>query len=207
MCIIVDANRLGIFLRDPPGEDAAPIHKWLSAGRGSIVYSDGGGFTKEVQGRARERLLQYSRAGRRGSCRRSNSSTTRMPCKDGPGPTIPTFSRWRGQPGSGFFTPVMPSSWRTSRTESSSGVRGARSTPARPMPACSPDRPVRDRASRHRGHDDGPRNDSSRSARARVAPVATVSCPSTTSTAPRTRRSACTAAPRPPASGARAAST
>ena len=63
MCIIVDANRLGIFLRDPPDEDAAPIHKWLSAGRGSIVYSDGGGFTKEVQGRARERLLQYSRAG------------------------------------------------------------------------------------------------------------------------------------------------
>ena len=63
MCIIVDANRLGIFLQDPPDKDAAPIHKWLAAGHGSIVYSDGGNFTDEVRGRARERLLQYSRAG------------------------------------------------------------------------------------------------------------------------------------------------
>ena len=63
MCIIVDANRLGAFLADSPGEDAAPLRDWLDRG-GRIVYSTGGAFAKEVGRRTRDRLLTYVRAGR-----------------------------------------------------------------------------------------------------------------------------------------------
>ena len=63
MCIIVDANRLGAFLADPPGEDAAPLRAWLDRG-GRIVYSTGGVFAREVGRRTRDRLLTYARAGR-----------------------------------------------------------------------------------------------------------------------------------------------
>ena len=64
MCIIVDANRMGAFLADPPEEDAAPVRRWIDTGRGSVVYSTGGKFAEEIQGRARQRLLRYSQAGR-----------------------------------------------------------------------------------------------------------------------------------------------
>ena len=64
MCIIVDANRMGALLADPPEEDAAPVRRWIDTGRGSVVYSTGGKFAKEIQGRARQRLLRYSQAGR-----------------------------------------------------------------------------------------------------------------------------------------------
>ena len=60
MCIIVDANRLGAFLADPPGEDAAPLRAWLNRG-GRIVYSTGGVFAKEVGHAARERLRTWVR--------------------------------------------------------------------------------------------------------------------------------------------------
>ena len=63
MCIIVDANRMGDFLADPPGDDAAPIRRWLDTGRGSVVYSTAGKFAQEIGGRARQRLLRYSQAG------------------------------------------------------------------------------------------------------------------------------------------------
>ena len=65
MCIIVDTNKLGAFLADPPDDDSRPIHKWLERGAGSIVYSTGGKFTKEIRGRrARAKLTNYVRAGR-----------------------------------------------------------------------------------------------------------------------------------------------
>ena len=64
MCIIVDANRMGAFLADPPEEDAAPVRRWIDTGGGSVVYSTGGKFAEEIQGRARQRLLRYSQAGR-----------------------------------------------------------------------------------------------------------------------------------------------
>ena len=44
MCIIVDANRIGAFLADPPEKDAAPVRRWIDAGKGSVVYSTGGKF-------------------------------------------------------------------------------------------------------------------------------------------------------------------
>ena len=62
MCIIVDANRLGAFLADPAGDDAAPLRAWVDRG-GRIVYSTGGAFAREVGRRTRDRLLTYVRAG------------------------------------------------------------------------------------------------------------------------------------------------
>ena len=64
MCIIVDANKLGAFLADPPDEDSRPIHKWLDRDAGSIVYSTGGRFAQEIQGRVKAKLADYVRAGR-----------------------------------------------------------------------------------------------------------------------------------------------
>ena len=64
MCIIVDANKLGTFLADPADDDSRPIHEWLDRGVGSIVYSTGGRFAKEIRGRAKTRLENYVRAGR-----------------------------------------------------------------------------------------------------------------------------------------------
>ncbi|MDE0130393.1 MAG: hypothetical protein OXQ86_12640 [Gammaproteobacteria bacterium] len=64
MCIIVDADRLGIFLSDPIAEDAAPIHKWLKQGWGKLVYSTSGKFSTEVGGPSKRRLAEHSRAGR-----------------------------------------------------------------------------------------------------------------------------------------------
>ena len=64
MCIIVDTNKLGAFLADPADEDSRPIRKWLDRGAGSIVYSTGGKFAQEIQGRVKARLTGYVRAGR-----------------------------------------------------------------------------------------------------------------------------------------------
>ena len=60
----MDANKLGDLLADPASEDFRPIHDWLIRGRGSIVYSADGRFAAEIQGRARDRLADYARAGR-----------------------------------------------------------------------------------------------------------------------------------------------
>ena len=63
MCIIVDANKLGSFLADPPDEDSAPIREWLDKG-GNLVYSTGSTFAREIVGRAKGRLEVYVRAGK-----------------------------------------------------------------------------------------------------------------------------------------------
>ena len=64
MCIIVDANKLDVFLADPADEDSRPIRKWLGLGAGSIVYSTEGKFAQEIRGRAKAKLADYVRAGR-----------------------------------------------------------------------------------------------------------------------------------------------
>lgn len=65
MCIIIDANKMGGFLTEPPNQAAAaaPIHDWLRKKGGKIVYSTGGKFAAEVRGRAQERLTLYARSG------------------------------------------------------------------------------------------------------------------------------------------------
>ena len=66
MCIIVDADKLGEFLAEPPSEDSAPIHQWLNRrhGRGKIVYSTGGHFAREISRTRRIKLAAYVRSGK-----------------------------------------------------------------------------------------------------------------------------------------------
>ena len=64
MCIIVDANRLGIFLAERSGEDAVPIRQWLDTRGGSLVYSTGGQFANELKGKAKGKLAAYHQAGK-----------------------------------------------------------------------------------------------------------------------------------------------
>ena len=63
MCIIVDNNKLNVFLADPADEDSMPVRKWLDRGAGSIVYSTGGKFA-EIPGRAKAKLARYVQAGK-----------------------------------------------------------------------------------------------------------------------------------------------
>ncbi len=63
MCLIVDADRMGIFLETPEHADAKPVHQWLRRGVGRLVYSTGGKFDSELYRRARELLGAYRRAG------------------------------------------------------------------------------------------------------------------------------------------------
>lgn len=63
MCIIVDTNRIGLLLKEPPGDDTYPIFRWLQKGHGTIVYSTGGVFSEELTKRARRRFREWSRAG------------------------------------------------------------------------------------------------------------------------------------------------
>ena len=66
MCMIVDANKLGVFLAEPPHEDAWPIHQWLErpAGAGALVYSTGGKFADELGSKAKHKLASYRRTGK-----------------------------------------------------------------------------------------------------------------------------------------------
>ena len=66
MCIIVDANKLGEFLANPPNDDAAPIRQWLERpnGAGTLVYSTGGKFAGELGHKARTKLAVYAQAGK-----------------------------------------------------------------------------------------------------------------------------------------------
>ena len=66
MCIIVDADKLGKVLAEPPDQDAAPIHDWLNRrlSSGVVVYSTGGRFAKEVVGGSRTKLADYARSGK-----------------------------------------------------------------------------------------------------------------------------------------------
>ena len=63
MCIIVDANRIGGLLGDPPDADAAPVRDWIESGKGRIVYSTGGQFANEIGGKAKLKLQAYVQAG------------------------------------------------------------------------------------------------------------------------------------------------
>ena len=56
MCIIVDANRINGLLSDPADEDSAPVRRWIESGRGSIVYSTGGQFSKEIVGKSKGKI-------------------------------------------------------------------------------------------------------------------------------------------------------
>ena len=56
MCIIIDANVLSKFLADPPSPDAGPIHNWINNMGGTIIFSTGGKFNKEIGRHARNRL-------------------------------------------------------------------------------------------------------------------------------------------------------
>ena len=64
MCMIVDANVLGMFLLQPKNKDIEPIYDWLQRGWGSIVYSTGGQFQTDIDARNRQRLAGLVRAGR-----------------------------------------------------------------------------------------------------------------------------------------------
>ena len=64
MCIIVDANRLGKLLTEPPDEDAAPIRRWLQRPGGTLIYSTSGKFAEEIGAKARRQLASYRRAGK-----------------------------------------------------------------------------------------------------------------------------------------------
>jgi len=64
MCIIVDTDRLGVFLSNPTADDALPIHEWLTQRGGKLVYSAGGQFGAEIGGRSKRRLAEHYRAGR-----------------------------------------------------------------------------------------------------------------------------------------------
>ena len=63
MCLIVDANRLGDFLTEPPKDAVQPIRRWLRGG-GKIVYATGGKFADEIGARARAQLAELDRSGR-----------------------------------------------------------------------------------------------------------------------------------------------
>ena len=56
MCIIVDANRLGVFLAEPTQDEVRPIYDWLRRRKGKLVYSTGGQFASEVGRGLREKL-------------------------------------------------------------------------------------------------------------------------------------------------------
>lgn len=59
MCIIIDKNKHGPFLQEPPTEDMQPIHDWIRKQGGKLVYSTGGKFSEEFSGRAKARLDVY----------------------------------------------------------------------------------------------------------------------------------------------------
>ncbi len=63
MCMIVDANVLGRFLLQPKHGDIAPIYHWLEQGWGSIVYSTGGQFKRDIDFRSQRRLHRLVQAG------------------------------------------------------------------------------------------------------------------------------------------------
>ena len=64
MCIIVDADRIGRFLRDPTDDDSEPIRRWIDRGGGVVVYATEERFRKEIVRSAKDRLAEYVRAGK-----------------------------------------------------------------------------------------------------------------------------------------------
>lgn len=64
MCIIIDTNKLDLFLKEPPDKDMQPVHNWLNRRGGSLVYSNSDKFSKEISSRARRRLDEYLQSGK-----------------------------------------------------------------------------------------------------------------------------------------------
>lgn len=64
VCVIIDRNKHGPFLQEPPTEDMQPIHDWIKKQGGKLVYSTGGKFSEEFSGKARTRLDVYRQANR-----------------------------------------------------------------------------------------------------------------------------------------------
>lgn len=64
MCIIVDANRLGVLLSRRTNEDVKPIHDWLDDRQGMIIYSTGGEFENDVSEGARRALAELVKSGK-----------------------------------------------------------------------------------------------------------------------------------------------
>lgn len=88
MCLVIDANKLSDFLKNPPTADTRPILAWMSPGAarrqrrghaaatsggrgGVVVYSTVGKFASEVSRAARGRLDELRRAGRARFCNES----------------------------------------------------------------------------------------------------------------------------------------
>ena len=59
MCIIVDSNQWGDFLKYK--EDMKPIHQWLENQNGKLVYSNHETFKREIN---QKTFIEYSRAGK-----------------------------------------------------------------------------------------------------------------------------------------------
>ena len=53
-----------MFFAEPMSQDAAPIHRWLNRGRGTVVYSTEGKFSTEIVGDARRKLADLVRDGK-----------------------------------------------------------------------------------------------------------------------------------------------
>ena len=63
MCIIIDANMMGLFLQEPQNEDMKVIHQWLQR-RGKLAYSDYGKLGYETLGTFKRWLMKNERLGR-----------------------------------------------------------------------------------------------------------------------------------------------
>ena len=64
MGMIVDTNRLSVFLRRPDNEDVVPIHEWLNKGWGKVIYSTGGNFKRDINEFAINALNELARVGK-----------------------------------------------------------------------------------------------------------------------------------------------
>ena len=62
VCMIIDANVMGKFLREPENEDCDPIYRWLRSG-GKIMYSWGGQFKYEIGVSAKSKLSELAAKG------------------------------------------------------------------------------------------------------------------------------------------------
>ena len=70
MCVILDANCIGKFNKNPVDKDMKPVQQWLERKSGKIVYSDteqfkkewdeGGGYTLRRQLQRRDKLKLMS---------------------------------------------------------------------------------------------------------------------------------------------------
>ena len=60
MCVIVDADKAGELLKDPPTKEASPLRAWLDKG-GTLVYSTGKIFERQFPEETRERLRSLCR--------------------------------------------------------------------------------------------------------------------------------------------------